>query len=439
MPTPVTTVYSADWVLPVDAEPIAGGGVAVRQGRILAVGPADELRGDLRDHHGESVILPGFVNAHTHLEYAAYAGFGDGLPFSEWLATHVSRKRRIGPEEFVAIARLGAAECLASGVTTVGDCSFSGAAAEAVDELGLRAVVYLEVFGAEPDEALRRYEELHAAAAPYQSDRVRLGVSPHAPYSVSRASYRACAGLGLPMATHLSESTSEVSYLRAGEGPWEGLDFLVDPPGTTGVRLLAEEGLLGPSLLAAHCVKLHPDEILLLAEHGVGVAHCPRSNAMLGCGVAPVAALLAAGVRVGLGTDSPASTPSFDMFDELRAAIMLARADGEDASALAATQALWLATLGAARALRMEDEVGSLTPGKRADLTIVSLAGSPLLPCEDPAAAVVFGGTPERVSRTIVDGATRYLRGGSEWHELRQNAALARSRMLASVLSESSP
>jgi cytosine/adenosine deaminase-related metal-dependent hydrolase len=294
------------------------------------------------------------------------------------------------------------------------------------------------VFGADPDDVLRRFQELHAVAAPHESDRVRLGVSPHAPYSISREAFRACAELGLPMATHLSESTSEVRYLCDGEGPWEGLDFLVDPPGTTGVRLLAEEGLLGPSLLAAHCVKVDPDEIQLLAEHGVGIAHCPRANAMLGCGVAPVAALLAAGVRVGLGTDSPASTPSFDMFDELRAAVLLTRADSEDASALSASEALSLATLGAARALRMEDEVGSLTPGKRADLAIVSLAGSPLLPWEDPAAAVVFGGTPERVSRTIVDGATRYLRGGSGWHELRQNAETARSRMLASALSESS-
>jgi 5-methylthioadenosine/S-adenosylhomocysteine deaminase len=438
MPVPVTEVFSADWVLPVDAEPIAGGGVAVREGRIVAVGPAAELDGDERHHHDESAILPGFVNAHTHLEYAAYAGFGDGLPFGEWLATHVSRKRRIGHAEFVAIARLGALECLASGVTTVADCSFSGAAAAAANDLGLRAIVYLEVFGAEPDDVLRQFEELLAVAEAHENDRVRLGVSPHAPYSVSREAYRACAGLGLPMATHLSESASELRYLRDGGGPWEGLHFLVEPPGTTGVRLLAEEGLLGPSLLAAHCVKLDPEEIELLVRHGTGVAHCPRSNAMLGCGVAPVAALLAAGARIGLGTDSPASTPSFDMFEELRAAVMLARAGGEDAGALTAGEALSLATLSAARALRMDDEVGSLTPGKRADLAVVSLADSPLLPWEDPAAAVVLGGTPERVSRTIVDGTTRYLRGGSGWHELRQNAATARSRMLASALSESS-
>jgi 5-methylthioadenosine/S-adenosylhomocysteine deaminase len=318
-------------------------------------------------------------------------------------------------------------------VTTVADCSFSGAAAEAAGALGLRAIVYLEVFGIEPEEVLRRFADLRATAQPYESDLVRLGVSPHAPYSVSRDAYRACSALGLPLATHVSESSAEVRYLRNGSGPWQGLDFLVEPPGTTGPRLLDEEGVLGPAVLAVHCVQIEADEIGLLARHGVGVAHCPRSNAMLGCGVAPVAALLAEGVRVGLGTDSPASTPSFDMFDELRAAVMLARTVSEDAGAMTAAEALRLATLGSAEALRMEPQVGSLTPGKQADLAIVSLTGSPLLPWEDPAAGVVLGGAPERVCRTIVGGRTRYLRGESEWHELRQSAAVARSRMLASA------
>jgi 5-methylthioadenosine/S-adenosylhomocysteine deaminase len=435
----VTEVYSADWVLPVDSEPIRDGAVAVRDSRIVEVGPAADVSGDARHHFEECAIVPGFVNAHTHLEYTTYAGFGDGVAdFAEWLAIHVSRKRRVGWEEHLAIARLGAAECLASGVTTVGDCSFSGAAAVAVAELGLRAIVYLEVFGSDPDDVLRQFEELHAAAAPSQSDRVRLGVSPHAPYSVSRDAYRACARLGLPLATHLSESASELRYLLDGGGPWQGLDFLVDPPGATGPRLLAGEGLLQPGVVAVHCVTVEPDEIDLLARSGAGVVHCPRSNALLGCGIAPVAAIRAAGGRVGLGTDSPASAPSFDMLDEMRAALLLARAGSADAAALTATDCLSLATLGSAQALGLEDEIGSLTPGKRADLAVVSLSGSPFLPWEDPAVAVVLGGTPERVCRTIVDGSTRYVRGGFEWHELRQNAAAARGRMLASGLSASS-
>jgi 5-methylthioadenosine/S-adenosylhomocysteine deaminase len=191
------------------------------------------------------------------------------------------------------------------------------------------------------------------------------------------------------------------------------------------------EPVLGPDLLCAHCVDLEPHELALLAERDVPVAHCPRSNALLGCGVAPLSDLRAAGVRVGLGTDSPASTPSFDMFEEMRAAIYAARARERRAEALSAEDALRLATVDAARALRMDGEVGTLTPGKRADLTVVSLAGSPYHPVEDPAAAVVFGGSPERVLETVVDGETRYRTEDNEWREVHSTASAARGRMLA--------
>lgn len=425
-------LYSADWVLPVDGSPIEGGAVAVEGERIAAIGSARDLSGP-REHFPGCAIVPGFVNAHTHLEYSVYAGFGDGLAdFGEWLRLHVERKRRLDPADHLAIARLGAAECLAGGVTTVGDCSFRGAAAVAAAELGLRAVVYLEVFGSDPDVVLRDFEARYAAAATAFSSRVRPGVSPHAPYSVGPAAYRACAGLGLPMATHLSESQSEIAYLREGGGGWAGLPFLVPPPGLSGPKLLEREGLLGPGLLAVHCAQLAPDEVALLGARGVGVAHCPRSNALLGCGPAPATELAAAGARVGLGTDGVSSVPSLDIFEEMRAALATARTRLQRPDGLTAAQALELATLGAARALGLEHEVGSLAPGKRADLAIVSLEDSPFLPWEDPATAVVLGGTSARVCRTIVDGATRYVRGGFPWHELRREAAAARARMLAS-------
>jgi 5-methylthioadenosine/S-adenosylhomocysteine deaminase len=153
---------------------------------------------------------------------------------------------------------------------------------------------------------------------------------------------------------------------------------------------------------------------------------------MLGCGIAPLALMRDAGVLVGLGTDSPASTPSFDMFEEMRTAILMARARERRAEALQPRDVLALATLDAARALRLDDRVGTLTPGKRADLAVVSLAGSPYHPVEDPAAAVVFGGSPERVLETIVDGQTRYRSEEEEqWQEVRSTASAARHRMLA--------
>jgi 5-methylthioadenosine/S-adenosylhomocysteine deaminase len=422
-------IVSADWVLPVEGPPIRDGAVAIEDGRIAAVGAAADLGTGTR--YEGCAIVPGFVNAHTHLEYAVYAGFGDGLAdFATWISLHTERKRRIGWDDYADIARLGAAECLASGVTTVGDCSFSGAAAVACAELGLGGIVYLEVFGSDVERALAQFAELRRRAESAFSDRLRPGVSPHAPYSVGAEVFRACVELGLPVATHISESESEVRYLHDGGGPWEGIPWLVEPAGTTGTRLLAGDGLLGPRLLAAHCTVVDDEEIALLARHDVSVAHCARSNAAVGSGIAPLRELREAGVRVGLGTDSPASAPSFDFFDELRAAVLLARARERRPDALGPSEALELATLGSARALGLEADVGSLAPGKRADLTVVSLAGSPYHPWEDPVAAVVFGGSPERVVTTLVDGEARYEKGGFEWHELRQRAASARSRML---------
>ena len=423
-------VLSADWVLPIEGPPIEQGAVAIEDGRITAVGTSAELGAGTQFE--DSAILPGFVNAHSHLEYAVYAGFGDSLTdFAEWIRLHTERKHRIGWEEYVAIARLGASECLRSGITTVGDCSFSGAAAVAIDELGLRGIAYLEVFGAEPDDALEQFEELRSRAALHINDRVLLGVSPHAPYSISPAVYRACAELRLPLATHISESESEVRYLLDGGGAWEGISWLVDPPGTTGTRLLAGEGLLGPHVLAAHCVVVEPDEIALLAEYDVAVAHCPRSNAYVGCGIAPLRELRAADLRVGIGTDGVSSTPSHDFFDELRAVVTMARARERRPDAMTAAEALELGTRGGAQALGLDAEVGSLVPGKRADLAVVSLAGSAYLPWEDPAGAVVFGGSPDRVVATYVGGELRYERGGMDWQELTAAAHSARRAMLA--------
>ena len=267
---------------------------------------------------------------------------------------------------------------------------------------------------------------------PALSERVQLGVSPHAPYTCSTEVYAASLGLGLPVATHLNESADELDWLLRGEGPWRPFaELLAEPLGQSGIRSLAEAGLLDERIVAAHCVKIDDEEIGLLASGGVAIAHCPRSNALLGCGIAPLAALRAAGLRIGVGTDGVSSVPSHDYFEELRTVIAMARARDEAAGALTATEALELATLGGARALGLDDEIGSLVPGKRADVAIVSLSGSPYLPWEDPAAAVVYGGAPDRVLTTLVDGEARYERGGFEWHELIADASAARGRMLS--------
>jgi len=417
------TELSADWVLPVDGPPIEGGRVRFEGGRLVEIGSGRADR-----HFADAAIVPGFVNAHSHLEYSVYAGFGDGTPFGPWIKTHVERKSRLTPEDMLAIARSGVVESLATGITTTADYSFSGDAATAAAELGLRAIVYLEVFAADPEDAGRRFEEKSAGVE--ETRLVTIGISPHAPYTCSLETYRWCLSLGIPVGTHLAESAAENEWLEHGAGALAGIPILVPPTGKRAVASL--EPVLGPDLLCAHCVEVNDAEIALLAERNVRVAHCPRSNALLGCGVAPLADLRAAGVVVGLGTDSPASAPSFDIFEEMRAAIYAARGRERRADALLAGDALRLATLDAARALRIDADVGTLAPGKRADLAVVSLAGSPYHPVEDPAAAVVFGGSPERVLETIVDGQTRYTSEESnKWREVRSTASAARRLMLA--------
>jgi cytosine/adenosine deaminase-related metal-dependent hydrolase len=419
---------SADWVLPLDGPPIEGGRVRWEDGVIVEVG-----QGTAERHVADAAIVPGFVNAHSHLEYSLYAGFGDGQAFGPWIKTHVERKNRLTHDDMLALARSGVLDSLEAGITTTADYSFSGAAATAAGELGLRAIVYLEVFAHEPAEAERQYREKIDRIE--QSELVTLGISPHAPYTCSLDVYRWCLSLGVPVGTHLAESANENEWLEHGAGPLAGIGpLLVPPTGRRAVETL--EPVLGPDLLCAHCVELDDAEIALIAARGVPVAHCPRSNALLGCGIAPLAELRAAGVAVGLGTDSPASTPSFDVFEEMRTAIYAARARAKRPEALLAGDALRLATADSARALQIDDRVGTLTPGKRADLAVVSLAGSPYHPVEDPEAAVVFGGSPERVLETIVDGHTRYSRAQpgrdeEQWREVRNTASAARRKMLA--------
>jgi len=310
------------------------------------------------------------------------------MPFSPWIADHIRRKDTQAPADLLAQSRAGAAACLAGGVTTVADCCYAGTVAQAAGEAGLRAIVYLEGFSVW--EGLEGRIEAALDALPV-TELVTAGVSPHAPFTVTHADYAMLIALarrrGLPVATHLLESTRETEHLDAFRE------------------------VLGPDTVAIHAVLVNATDVALLAELDVPVAHCPRSNALLGCGIAPLTELLEAGVRVGLGTDSPSSAIDFDMWAEMRTAIMLQRARTGRADALSAQTALELATTRAAAAIGLGDAVGSLTPGKAADLLVLDMTGSPFLPWDNPVTAAVYGGSPERVALTMVAGEIRYRRG----------------------------
>jgi cytosine/adenosine deaminase-related metal-dependent hydrolase len=394
-------ILGADWVLPVDGPPLRDGAVRVEDGVIT------EVSADLEptERFEDAVILPGLVNAHTHLEYIAMAGMGDGLPFSPWIEQLIRRKSGLVREDYLAQSHAGVHACLAGGVTTIADCSYADTVAEAAIAQGLRAIVYLEAFSDQGDPAELMEGRLDALP---EHALITPGVSPHAPYTVTPEHYAELIALarrrGIPVATHLLESDRDTRPLAE----------------------IAE--LLGPDTVAIHLVRAERGDIDTLAQRGVPAVHCPRSNALLGCGTAPVPELLAAGMTVGLGTDSPASALTFDMWDEMRAAILVARARSRRPDALGAEQVLQMATLDAASAVGLGRSVGSLTAGKRADLTVVGLGGSPFLPWEDPVTATVYGGTADRVLLTVVDGQIRYRRDGEPADT--ESARLVRAKMI---------
>lgn len=432
----------APHALPITAPPARDVLVTIdpASGRIVELEPkvsrerAAELGAEL---HDECVIAPGFVNVHAHLEYAAYDALVDGLTFTQWIGDHMHRKRRLAPEHMRASAELGALQALHAGITCVGDASFSGDAAHAMHAVGLRGRVYLEVFGGSTEETaastldtcLQRLSELPS------SDLVSHGISPHAPYTVGEPLFRAVAGTGLPWMTHLLESRDELDFY-AGRGELRGELLHRVPPGLElptwhdddPVAALAE--LLGPHVVAAHLTQATPAQIEVLADTGAAIAHCPRSNARLGCGRLDLGVVDRAGVLVGLGTDSPASAGPIDPFAELRCALEVHRVAGGDATWPSLTRLLRMSTLDAARALGYGD-VGSIDVDAQADLVAVHVGT-----CDDPLAAYVLGAGPSDVRAVLVAGRDAGVRDRTRLEQGRTRARDARTLLALPVRRE---
>jgi aminodeoxyfutalosine deaminase len=403
---------AARWVLPVATPPIERGAVLLgRDGRIEAVGP-DALiprpAGVPSEAFPDAVLIPGLVNAHTHLELT---GFDLGAPPEPDFRSWIGRVRRVketrSTDAFLACARLGLTECWAGGVTTVGDTGDSGSVIKALAELGGSGIAYQEVFGPHPSQApeslaglQQRVDELGR----WEGGRVRIGVSPHAPYTVSGPLYAAVAGWarteGLPLAVHLAESPAESALLLDGKGPfadaWRERDIpLPAGPGCSPVEWAERHGVLGERTLCIHVVQAADADLARLARGAVAVAHCPLSNAAHRHGTAPLRNFLAHGLRVGLGTDSRLSVGTPDLLAEARAARHLA--------ALEPDSALALATLGGARALALDREIGSLEPGKWGDCVVIR----PRFPADGPAEQVLEAGR-EDVVATFLGGRAVY-------------------------------
>ncbi|MEO6446031.1 MAG: amidohydrolase family protein, partial [Gemmatimonadaceae bacterium] len=356
-------VYAARWIIPVATPSFEHGVVAVADGRIQYVGPRNGApEGELVEL-GEAVILPGLVNAHTHLELTVMRGFLEEMEFRPWIVRLTkARLAVLSREHLLASAQAGIAEGLLAGITSYGDTCESGVVLQAMSEMGVRGVMYQEVFGPDPAqcaESLAGLREKVDALRPLASSRVALGVSPHAPYSVSDALFAATTRYAraeaLPMAVHLAESDAESALVCRGIGPFaDGLrarSISVAPRAGSSVALLDALGVLDARPLLIHCVTVSDNDLGTIARHSCAIAHCPASNAKLGHGIAPLGRMLTHGLRVGLGSDSVASNNRMDMLDEARLAVLLQRASERRHDVLPAAEAIQLATRGGAEAL----------------------------------------------------------------------------------------
>ncbi|HSO76182.1 MAG TPA: amidohydrolase family protein [Blastocatellia bacterium] len=421
--SPMTAqVFTADWVLPISSAPIRDGAVVIKRDRIVFVGSQAETKTgvEFRDapkfDFGRAAILPGFVNAHSHLELTVMRGFLEDLPFREWIQKLTRAKyEQLTAEDLAASALLGAAEAIRAGITTLSDTGDTDSAFRALLESGLRGIAYREVFGPDPADAGRSLDGLKLSVEEMRShvtSKVQVGVSPHAPYTVSGELFRRATDYAqqesLDVCIHTAESEAEQQMMLAGEGELvEGLrsrGISWQAPGVSTVKYFNSIGVLETAPLLVHCVKADADDIGLIAGSGSRVAHCPKSNGKLGHGIAPLRAMLEAGVSVGLGTDSVASNNRCDLIDEARFCGLIHRADSRNFRWPTADQLLRLATLDAARALRLDHVIGSLEAGKQADLIAIDLSRTHSTPVHDPIATIVFGAVSADVMFVSVAG-----------------------------------
>jgi 5-methylthioadenosine/S-adenosylhomocysteine deaminase len=428
----MTQLYSAKWVLPVSTAPIADGAIAVEGEYIVGVGIRETLVSQFPEapvkDFGEAAIIPGLINCHTHLELTVMRGFleSEEGDFFAWLRKlTIARLERMSADDLRVSATWGAVEAARAGITCVADASdAAGESMKALHDVGLRGIVYQESFGPDPKLARENVDRLHEKVTQLrtlETERIRVGVSPHSPYTVSGSQLELISDFALkeklPLMMHAAESAAEMSLLKNGTGPFaenlaqRGIEW--HAPGISPIQYLREHGILETKPLLAHCIRVDDGDFEILRQSDARVAHCPKSNAKLGHGRAPFGSFIKHGVKVGIGSDSVASNNTCDILEEARFAALISRADGSenDSQRISAQDILYAATLGGARALGIEGAVGALEAGFQADIAVVGLDGTHQQPVHDPATAIIFASSGRDVRMTMVAGEEVYSDG----------------------------
>ncbi len=412
MKTSVDLIITTRWLLPIipNNTLLEQQAVVIQSGAIVdicAIAVAGEqYQANEIVQLEEHVLMPGLINLHTHAAMSLMRGLADDLPLMPWLEQHIwpAEAKLVSPSFVHDGTLLACAEMLAGGITTFNDMYFYPESAAAASlKAGMRANLGLVVleFPTQYANDAESYIQQGLDARDHLRDEPQISFSfaPHAPYTVSDATFTRIMTLAeqvnIGVHTHMHETLHEIA----------------DSEKIHGLRPLsrfANLGLLSPNLTLAHCVHLEADEIKLLAEHGCSIAHCPSSNLKLASGIAPITEYAKHGVNIGLGTDGAASNNRLDMFAEMRLAALLAKGQSGDATAISAHQALEMATINGAKALGLDDKIGSIEVGKLADLTAVKMSDINMQPCFDPVSHLVYVAGREQVSHVWVNGDLKY-------------------------------
>jgi len=401
---PYDILIKAATILTMDASNriIPSGAVGIRDGVIVDLGPVErfaqsQARVTIDGSH--QVLMPGLVNAHTHAAMTLFRGFADDIPLEPWLTRIWPLEMRFATAENVQKAStLAFVEMIRGGITTAADMYWRAeATTQAALTTGLRLVNGIGLIDTVGNEGSRDKEEpVRRFIETYRNhSRIHPCVQVHSTYTVSQESlqiaHRLALEYHLPLITHASETRTEVQTL-------------IHRTGMTPIGYLESLGMLHRGTVLVHCVHLQDDEIERLAQQEVAVIHCPESNLKLGSGIAPIPALLEKGVTLGLGTDGAASNNDLDLWGEMRTAALIHKGASEDPTVVTAMEVLYMATLGGAKALGLDNLIGSLEIGKRADLITVSLEGAHLIPQYDVISHLVYAAKSSDVRNAIIDG-----------------------------------